>query len=112
MSYVVTDLFSKPTEWEAKFDFVLESYTLQVLPPNLRADAARCIASFVATGGTLLVIARGREPNEPEGKMPWPLTKDELSLFETQGLKKVTFEDYMDSEDPPVRRFRATYRRE
>ena len=112
VSYVVTDLFSKPTEWEAKFDFVLESYTLQVLPPNLRADAARCIASFVATGGTLLVIARGREPNEPEGKMPWPLTKDELSLFETQGLKKVTFEDYMDSEDPPVRRFRATYRRE
>ena len=112
VSYVVTDLFSKPTEWEAKFDFVLESYTLQVLPPNLRADAVRCIASFVAIGGTLLVIARGREPNEPEGKMPWPLTKDELSLFETQGLKKVTFEDFIDSEDPPVRRFRATYRRE
>lgn len=101
-----------PIEWDARFDFVLESYTLQVLPPNLRADAMRCIASFVKSYGTLLVIARGREPNDSEGKMPWPLTKDELSLFEDQGLKKLSFEEYMDSEDPPVRRFRATYRRE
>lgn len=112
VSYIVADLFSAPIEWEAKFAFVLESYTLQVLPPNLRADAVSCIASFVAPGGTLLVIARGREPSEHEGKVPWPLTKDELSLFETQGLKEVSFEDYMDKEDPPVRRFRATYIRE
>jgi SAM-dependent methyltransferase len=110
--YVVEDLFCAPTEWKAGFHFVLESYTLQVLPPNIRADAVRCIASFVAPGGTLLVVARGREPNESEGKMPWPLTKDELSLFKAGGLKEVFFEDYMDSEDPPVRRFRATYRRE
>lgn len=112
VSYVVEDLFSAPAEWKAGFDFVLESYTLQVLPPNIRADAARCIAAFVAPGGTLLVVARGREPNESEGKMPWPLTKDELSHFKTGRLKEVSFEDYMDDEDPPVRRFRATYRRE
>jgi SAM-dependent methyltransferase len=112
VSYIVADLFSAPAEWEAKFDFVLESYTLQVLPPNLRADAVRCIASFVAPRGTLLVIARGREASESEGKMPWPLTNDDLSLFETCGLKGVSFEDYMDSEDPPVRRLRASYRRE
>ena len=112
VSYIVADLFSAPIEWEARFHFVMESYTLQVLPPNLRADAMRCIASFVAPGGTLLVIARGREPSDPEGRMPWPLTKDELSFLETQGFKEVSFEDYMDSEDPPVRRFRATYRRE
>ncbi len=108
-SYIVADLFSAPIEWRAMFEFVLESYTLQVLPPNLRLDAMRRIASFVAPGGTLLVIARGRETSEPEGKMPWPLTKDELSLFESHGLKEVSFEDYMDSENPPVRRFRATY---
>ncbi len=112
VSYIVADLFCAPIEWKAMFDFVLESYTLQVLPPDLRAEAVRCIASFVAPDGTLLVIARGREPNEPEGKMPWPLKKDELSLFEAQGLRNVSFEDYKDNEDPPVRRFRATYRRE
>jgi 2-polyprenyl-3-methyl-5-hydroxy-6-metoxy-1,4-benzoquinol methylase len=110
--YVVADLFSAPSDWRENFGFVLESYTLQVLPPDLRANAIRCIASFVAPDGMLLVVARGREPSEPKGKMPWPLTKDELSLFKTEGLKEVSFEDYMDSEDPPVRRFRATYRRE
>ena len=112
VSYVVADLFSVPSDWRGNFSFVLESYTLQVLPPDLRAKAIRCIASFVAPGGTLLVVARGREPSEHEGKMPWPLTKDELSLFKTEGLKEVSFEDYMDSEDPPVHRFRTTYRRE
>jgi SAM-dependent methyltransferase len=111
VSYVVENLFSAPAEWNAGFHFVLESYTLQVLPPNIRSGAVRRIASFVAPGGTLLVVARGRESNESEGKMPWPLTKDELSLFKAGGLKEVYFEDYMDSEDPPVRRFRATYKR-
>ena len=69
------------------------------------------MASFVAPGGTLLVIARGREPSEPEGKMPWPLTKEELCSFRTYGLEEIAFEDFMDSEEPPVRRFRATYYR-
>jgi SAM-dependent methyltransferase len=112
VSYMVADLFSAPIEWQAKFDLVLESYTLQVLPQNLRPDAAQCIATFVRPGGTLLVIARGREPSEAEGMMPWPLTKREMSFFKTHGLQEVSFEDYMDGEVPPVRRFRATYRRE
>ncbi len=112
VTYVVADLFQAPAEWQAGFDFVLESYTLQVLPPDMRADAARCIAAFVAPRGTLLVVARGREPNEPEGKMPWPLTKNELSLFKTAGLQEASLEDYTDGEDPPVRRFRAANMRE
>ena len=109
VSYFVEDLFLAPNEWSGKFDLVVESYTLQVLPPDLRARAIEAIASFVAPGGTLLVIARGREPNEPEGKMPWPLTMDEISLFRNHELKETSFEDYMDHEDPPVRRYRATY---
>ena len=109
VSYVVADLFSAPDEWRNKYPFVLESYTLQVLPPELRPDAVRCIASFVAPDGVLLVIARGREPAEPEGKMPWPLVKEELSLFEAHDLTQVSFEEYMDGEEPPVRRFRVTF---
>jgi SAM-dependent methyltransferase len=111
VSYIVADLFSAPDEWCGKFEFVLESYTIQVLPPNLRADAICAISSFVAPGGTLLVIARGREDDEPKGKMPWPLTREEIALFQTHDLKEISFEDYIDNEEPPVRRFRATYSR-
>ena len=111
VSYVAGDLFSPPGKWAAGFDFVLESYTLQVLPPDLRARAVPCIASFVAPGGTLLVISRARDPGEPEGRMPWPLTRTELSRFVAEGLVEVDFEDYMDREALPVRRFRVTYQR-
>lgn len=109
VNYTVADLFTPPDDWKGSFDFVLESYTLQVLPPELRAEATGCIASFVSPGGALLAIARGREPEEPEGIMPWPLTKEELTTFQSHGLKEISFEDYMDGEDPQARRFRATY---
>ena len=112
VKYVVADLFKTPAEWQSGFEFVLESYTLQVLPPNLRAEAIRCITSLVAPGGTLLAIARARDAGEPEGAMPWPVTREELTAFGAQGLKEISFEDYMDREDPPVRRFRAAYHRE
>jgi len=56
--------------------------------------------------------ARGREPTAPKGEMPWPLTREELSLFKDHSLKELIFEDYLDREKPPVRRFRVTYRKE
>lgn len=110
--YVVADLLQPLDDWAGRFDLVVESYTLQVLPPGLRDDAMRRVAGFVAPGGTLLVIARGREPCEPEGVMPWPLTRQELTVFEEAGLTVRQFEDYLDDEDPPVRRFRVDYRQQ
>jgi SAM-dependent methyltransferase len=110
VTYVVADLLQPPAQWDGKFDLVLESYTLQVLPPNLRGEAIRRVAAFVAPRGTLLVVARGREPSDPEGEMPWPLTRDEVRAFQDCGLRELSFEDYMDGEDPPVRRFRGAYR--
>ena len=107
VSYMVADLFCPPETWRAGFDFVLESYTLQVLPPLLRTDAMGRIASFVAPGGALLVIARGKEETEPGGGMPWPLTRKEMSRFADFGLSEISFEDYVDNEDPPVRRLRG-----
>jgi len=112
VNYVVADLLRPPAEWQGGFDFVLESYTLQVLPPRIRQEAIRRIAAFVAPHGTLLLVARGREPVDPEGEMPWPLTRDEIRVFQDFGLRELGFEDYMDDEDPPVRRFRVAYRAE
>ena len=112
VTYLAADLFDAPAEWQGKFSLVIESYTLQVLPPDLRGKAIHCIADFVAPGGTLLVIARGRESTDPEGNMPWPLTREELTSFCDYGFREVGYEDYFDKEDPPVRRFRAAYHRE
>lgn len=107
--YVEADLLDPPAEWAHAYDLVVESYTLQVLPPELRPKAMRCAAGFVAPGGTLLLVTRGREPSDPEGAMPWPLTAAELTAIEDAGLSLVRLEDYVDGEDPPVRRFRAEY---
>ncbi len=112
VNYQVTELFTFPHEWEERFDFVLESYTLQVLPPDMRKQAIRAISRLVRTGGRLLVIARGRDPGEEEGMMPWPLTRTEFLEFQAQGLREFSFEDFVDREDPPVRRFRAAYDRQ
>ena len=43
--------------------------------------------------------------------MPWPLTRTEMDSFCQAGLVELGFEDYIDEETPPVRRFRATYAR-
>ena len=87
---------------------MVESYTLQVLPPDLRPVAARAIAATLAPGATLLVIARGRDESEDRGTMPWPLTPAELrGLFAEPAL--VSFEDFRDDEEPPVRRLRAAF---
>jgi SAM-dependent methyltransferase len=109
--YVVHDLLAPRSEWECAFDFVLESYTLQVLPPDVRAEAIPHVARFVAPGGDLLVIARGRETTDPPGIMPWPLLREELAGFTRAGLEERSFEDFLDAETPPVRRFRVYYRR-
>ena len=107
--YCAVDLFSCPVTWVESFDFVFEAYTLQVLPARLREEAAGQIARCVAPAGTLLAIARGRDPSDDPGAMPWPLTRDELSYFNKSGLDAVNFEDFFDNEAPPVRRFRVEY---
>jgi SAM-dependent methyltransferase len=111
--YETADLLDPPSNWSGAFNFVFEGYTLQVLNPSeVRRQAANRLAAFPSPGGTLLVICRGREPSDPEGQMPWPLLRDELTVFESGGLTQVRFEDFWDDhEERPVRRFRALYKR-
>jgi hypothetical protein len=102
-----------PKEWaKQRFDLVVEAYTVQVLPPESPERAASFGALTSVTGDTLFVIARGREPADDPGSMPWPLTFEEMTRFEDLGLTNIAFEDYPDPEEPTVRRFRAAYRRE
>ncbi|HTJ45935.1 MAG TPA: class I SAM-dependent methyltransferase [Kofleriaceae bacterium] len=107
ITWEIASATDPPAAWRRSFDLVVEIFTLQVLPPALRSEAARALASLVAPGGTLLVIARAREPDDPEGAMPWPLTRAELEAIP---LPLVAIEDTFDDETPPVRRWVATYR--
>jgi SAM-dependent methyltransferase len=114
VEYVAANLLEALPAWRGAFDFVFEANTLQVLPSELRLQAIENIAGFLKPGGLLLVIARGREPSDPEGQMPWPLTRAELTAFTKAGLEEISFEDLFQVEEPagpPVRRFRALYRR-
>jgi len=112
VDYRIADVFRLPADFAAAFDLVVECYTLQVLPADVRGTAAVAIGRTVAPGGTLLVVARGRERDEPEGRMPWPLTRGEVEAVAGAGLRPVRFEDFVDRETPPVRRFRAVFRRD
>ena len=109
VNYVAADLFELHPEWRVAFHLVVEVNTLQVLPPELRPAAISAMVKCVTPGGSLLVIARGREPNDEPGSMPWPLIKGDLELFVQSGLKLISFEDFFDEEEPPVRRFRVQY---
>jgi SAM-dependent methyltransferase len=109
--YVVADALAPPPAWERAFDLVLEAYTLQVLPPDARVAAVRALTGCVAPGGRVLVLCRAREPEEPTGELPWPITRAELDGFRAAGLVELACESFFDGETPPVRRFRALYER-
>jgi SAM-dependent methyltransferase len=108
-TYQVADLLDLPPAWHQQFDFVVEAYTLQALPAETLAQAIPCLAACVAPGGTLLVITRGRDEDEPVGLLPLPLTRSELLTLCHSGLSLTQFEDYWDPETPPARRFRVEY---
>lgn len=110
--YVAADLLVPPADWHGSFDLVVEIFTLQVLPAELRPVAMQSLAGFLAPNGQLLIIARGGEPGEDQGEIPGRLTKDALSQWSRSDvLIEDKFEDFFDSETPPVRRFRVAYRR-
>jgi len=111
VDYQVQNLLDPPQRWLGRFDFVHEAYTLQVLPPDLRREAIRRLATFLRPGGWLLVICRARDEDGDCGQMPWPLTRAELEEVSAQGLVQLRLEDYVEQESPPVRRFRAAFQK-
>jgi hypothetical protein len=61
----------------------------------------------------LVVGCRGRNPEDTCENLPFPLTRSELTAFESTGLTEIGFEDFIDTttESTPARRFRVTYQR-
>ncbi|NUW36188.1 class I SAM-dependent methyltransferase [Nonomuraea sp. SMC257] len=108
VSYQVADLLDPPAAWRRAFDLVVEIMTVQALPEPLHQDAIERVASFVRPGGTLLVIASGRDEGDPVGAPPWPLTRAEITAFAVGGLGVGEIEDLR---EPGRRRWRATFHR-
>ena len=111
IKYEVMDLFEPFRGWLGAFDFVLEIYTIQPLPMEMRERVIDSVAGFVADNGEVVVVTRGREDDEEPEQLPWPLSRKDLSRFETHGLKQTDFRIYDGDEDPPVPRWVVQYRR-
>ncbi len=80
------DLFELPEDWIGGFDLVYECYTIQAVPEALHEDISKAIASLVAPGGTLLMIARTRSEDEPASGPPWHLSPKEVNIFKGLGF--------------------------
>jgi SAM-dependent methyltransferase len=114
VSYVAADLLDLPASWTGAFDLVVEIYTVQPLYGPVRERALTALHGPVAPGGTLLVIARATNDENPErdpAAMPWPLTRRELGLAGGP-LRTAGVEQFMDGDDPPKLRWRAEFRRD
>ena len=84
--FETADLFKSPQDWAGAFDFVLEIYTIQPLPLEMRPQVIDAIATFVAEKGKLVVVTRGREDDVEPDVLPWPMSRRDLSRFEENGL--------------------------
>ena len=107
--FFVADLFNPPEEWSAAFEFVLEVYTIQPLPLEMRSQVIDAIANFAKPNGTLLVVTRGREDDEIPAELPWALSRNDLSRFEKNNFRQTSFMEMLGDEEEPVRRFVVEY---
>ena len=112
IKFVVTDLFGPPHQWYQSFEFVLEVYTIQPLPVEMRAPTIDAIANFAGLKGKLLVVTRGREDDEIPLELPWALSRKDLSRFETNGFRQICFEEMLGDEEPPIERFVVEYEKQ
>jgi SAM-dependent methyltransferase len=112
IEFYAADLFDSPKEWNNAFDFVLEIYTIQPLPLEIRPKVIDEIEKFVKNDGKLLVVTRGRDDDEEPLELPWALSKHDLSRFESNGLRENQFIEIFGDEEIPIRRFVVEYTRD
>jgi hypothetical protein len=86
--YVAADLLDPPERWLRAFDLVVEIITVQALPDPPRRQAIINVSRLVGPEGTLLVIAAIHDEKAPsDANPPWPLRRDEIEAFGTDGLQ-------------------------
>jgi len=101
------DIFDMPEKYHENFDFVFEALTIQSLPLEFREKMIKAVAQTVTKNGKLLVVAHKYNGND-DGP-PWPLTNDQLDLFENYGLVKESFETLKETSPISNTKFRVLY---
>ncbi|MFW5473599.1 class I SAM-dependent methyltransferase [Knoellia sp. CPCC 206450] len=89
VDYRAADLFDLPEGWRQAFDLVVDVYTVQALPRELRERTVGAIADLVAPGGTLVAVQGVLPPDDDGSGPPWLLTGDDVALFAGHGLSEV-----------------------
>jgi len=112
VDYRTAELFSLPADWEGGFDLVHECYTLQALSVSLVPRALGVLASLLAPGGHLLVVARARSEDEEVSGPPWPLPPSFIELAKAKGLSPVMLEDIGSTAQVSRRHWRVLFQRE
>jgi SAM-dependent methyltransferase len=108
--YRTADLFDLPADWRGAFDLVVESYTVQALPRDVRARAIAAVAALVGPGGTLLAIAViADKKDDIYSGPPWPLNRAEVESFATHELTQVRIDAIPDPTDPDIHRWLAEF---
>jgi len=96
--YQTANLLDPPPHWLHAFDLVVEIITVQALPEPPRGKAIVNVGRLVAAGGTLIAIAEAHDETAEEtaeetaDPPPWPLTRDEIDAFATDGLTPIDVE--------------------
>ncbi len=111
VDYQVAELFALPPKWLGAFDLVHECYTLQALSVALVPRALEVLASLLAPGGHLLVIARARGEEENVSGPPWPLPPAFIDDATSKGLTPVMIEDISATAQVSRRHWRVLFRR-
>jgi SAM-dependent methyltransferase len=111
VTYCLGDLFAPPRAWHQKFDLVHECYTLQALTTVLLPKALAALASLLAPGGRLLIIARARNEEEDPKGPPWLLPPSIFGEAARQGLRVLSLEDITATAEVGRRHWRALLKR-
>lgn len=110
IAFVSADLFHLPEAWIEAFDLVVESQTVQALPPSLREEVIAHVVSLVAPGGTVFVQAVAAHEGETQEGPPWPLTRADIDQF-ANNLDPVEISRIPAPGQPTFQRWRAEFRR-
>lgn len=92
VGYRVADLLDLPPDWQRGFDLVVEIFTVQAVPRDLRDQMVAAVSDLVSPGGTLVAIQAVLDPQDDGSGPPWPLTREEIGSFARHGLREVEVE--------------------